>query len=96
MSINHVRIYKDGITKRCSDILGNNVYLTNGQGCDTIWFKTVKAAQRAFKKDGVKTGHDFFDCSKCGCHYSITEKGFRFYPQYACRTVTEEYAKKFE
>jgi hypothetical protein len=84
-------IFRD--TNICDD---HNVYLSNGQGCGTIWFKTVGQARGALEKDGIKDGRDLFDCSKCACHYSASDKKQKNYPFHACTEAKEEYAKKFE
>jgi len=81
--------------KKDLNVYGDNVYLGNGQGCDTIWFKTVPQARKALERDGIKTGHDLCDCSKCGCHYSFQSPGWKKYPQHACSAAKEEYANQF-
>jgi len=71
-------------------------YLTNGEGCGAIWFKDLGSAIKALAKDGIKTGRDLFDCTKCSCHYSFGTKEHKKYPEFACKKVKEEYAKSFE
>jgi hypothetical protein len=39
-----VKTYSDGIS-RDAQIYGDNVYFSEGQGCDTIWFTTVPEAR---------------------------------------------------
>ena len=72
---------KDKIRKD-NAVSGNNTYLGNGQGCDTIWFKDVETACRALAQDGIKTGCDLVDYSQ--------------YPEFVCATAKKEYAKSFE
>lgn len=94
----NVRVYEgDGFpiymaTNICE---GNKFYLTNGQGCDTIWFKNVAAARRSFKIHGIKTGRDLYDCARCACHYSVLDKKSKKYPSHACSELKELYAKQF-
>lgn len=71
-------------------------YLTNGMGCDTIWFRDKKTAHKALMADGVKTGHDFDLCDKCQCHFSINDPNWKKYKPYVCKKAKIEYAKKFE
>ena len=74
----------------------HKTFLTNGQGCQTIWFRNAAAAWKAFEKDGVKTGRDLFDCAKCACHYSSGNAKQRTVPFYACEKVKAKYAARFE
>ncbi len=72
-------------------------YLTNGQGCGTIWFKNVSAAKKALIADGCKTGRDFGVCDQCQFHYSFADKAnWNKYPPHVCTDKKDEYAKKFE
>ena len=86
----HGTVYKD--TAICEE----HAFLSNGQGCDTIYFKSVPLARKALKKDGVKSGRDFFDCTKCGCHYSHGSRQHEKYPEHACHDLKCQYAKSFE
>ena len=49
MGIHHIRDYKDNISKDF-DVLGDNIYFDNGQGCGTIWFKTIEEARKFIAK----------------------------------------------
>src|SRR5574344_2793095 len=77
--------YYDNEIQRASGFFDENgnpdpycVYADSGQGCRTVWFKSVEAARRAIlSEEGLKHGYDLFDCTKCGCHYSITQDGFK-------------------
>jgi len=92
-----IQYFDNGIIKKDTRICDDaKIYLTTGQGCETIWFKTVTAARKALEHDGIKTGRDLFDCTKCGCHYSIKNNYFRKYPMHACSKVKEKYAEQFE
>lgn len=74
-----------------------NVYVTDGQGCSTVWFKSVNAARKAVQsEEGIKHGYDLFDCNKCACHYSVSDKRFKIYPMHACSDAKLAYAKSFE
>ena len=95
MGIGTLTIYKDDI-KKYWPIYGNNVYLTNGQGCHTVWFPTVPVARKALKKDGIITGKDLADCSKCQCHYSYSDPIHDTLEPHICRQAKEDYAKDFE
>lgn len=87
--------YKNNIT-RDPHIPEPNIYLGNGQSCRTIWFKTVKQARAALKKDGVITGVDLADCTKCSCNYPWGTKELEKYPEYLCRKAKEKYADQFK
>ena len=96
--------YYDNEIKRASGFFDENgnpdpycVYADSGQGCRTVWFKSVSAARRAIlSEEGLKHGYDLFDCTKCGCHYSVTQEGFKKYPMHACSDTKMAYAKSFE
>lgn len=91
-----IRIYKDNI-KRDFSVLGNNVYLGNGQSCGTIWYRSVPIARKALKATNkIVSGADMVDCKKCRCNYSITDSNYYRYPEFICKKAKEDYAKKFE
>lgn len=73
-----------GISKD-TNVCGDNVYIENGQGCGTIWFKNVKEATEFLKKYGMISGLDSGLCKECSCHYSIADKNHKKYPKFACR-----------
>jgi hypothetical protein len=64
-----------------------------GQGCGTIWFRSLAAAKQALMKEKncAKTGHDLADCNKCGCHKP--QAGFK---PCICLDAKHEYAVSFE
>lgn len=80
--------YGNGIF-RDTNIIGNNVYLAapgRGQGCDTIYFKTVAQAEKFIKKYGLINGHAAGVCDQCKCHYSYRTKEWKNAPfEYACK-----------
>ena len=91
-----IRIYNDDI-KRDFAVLGNNVYLENGQGCGTIWYKTVPIARKALKSSSkIVSGRDLADCNKCRCHYSIVHEDYLKFDEFICAKAKADYAKKFE
>jgi len=90
-----IQIFNDGIAKD-TNVLGNNTYLDNGQGCGTIWFKNVPSARKALNRDGVKSGRDLFDCTECSCHYSNSDKNYSNYPDHACKQAKKDYAQQFD
>jgi hypothetical protein len=94
--VSMIQDFKDGIHKDLSVLDPYNVYIGNGYGCGTIWFKNVKAARKALDKDGIKTGRDLVDCKKCACKYSLYSKEHKEYPVYLCFDAKEAYAKSFE
>ena len=90
-----IATYKDDISRDFS-IFGNCVYLGNGQGCGTIWFKSVPIARKALLRDGIKTGADLCDCSRCACHYSISDPIQRIFRFHICIPLKKKYAQSFE
>jgi len=85
----------DEVINRDSNVYGDNVYLGNGQGCGTIWFKNVKSARKALSQDGIKTDSDLADCTKCSCRYSHGTKEWKKYPEYLCHPLKKQYANQF-
>ena len=79
-----VRTYKDNIHKDTNICDSEKVYFSNGQGCDTIWFKTIKEAREFIEKHGRINGHTAGLCEKCSCHYSYQTKEWKKYPEYSC------------
>ena len=77
-------------------VYGSNVYLGNGQGCGTIWFKNISAARKALFKDGIKSGADLCNCKKCNCRYSVFDPRYEKHPAHICSNDKEDYARKFE
>lgn len=80
--------YSHGI-KRDPDVHGSNVYYGTGQGCGTIWLKSVAEAKAFIAKNGYISGENSGQCNKCGCHYSYGSKEWGKYPEFACREWKE-------
>lgn len=74
----------DGDIARDTNVLGENVYYDNGQGCGTIWFKTVGDARKFIAKYGRISGQDSGLCKKCQCHYSKDTHGWNIYKPWVC------------
>lgn len=69
--------YDNGIC-RDTNVLGNNVYMDNGQGCGTVWYSSVKQAAIVFEiYEGAPSGHDANLCHMCKCHYSINDPKYK-------------------
>ena len=91
-----LRTYPDEIYRDTNVVGHYNVYLGNGQGCGTIWYKSVASARRAkFASNCIISGRDLVDCRCCTCHYApnaapITAKEF------LCREAKRRYAAIFE
>ena len=88
----HGDIYKDNAI--CDDEY--KTYLSNGIGCDTIWYKNKRAAIRAIIANGRRTGHYFNLCDKCQCHFSINDPKWKKSKPYLCHQAKMDYAKQFE
>ena len=76
---------------RDTNVLGDRYYLTNGQGCGTIWFASLAEARRfraifGNNADGYHSGI----CERCACHYSISDPEQAKYPEFACFAWKEE------
>ncbi len=77
--------YSDNIC-RDTNVSKDQVYVDNGQGCSTVWYKSVPACRALLKNLGRSPdGRDIELCLVCGCSYSITEKGYDMYPQHVCK-----------
>lgn len=88
--------YKGCCIKRDTNVCDYyQYYLSEGQGCGTIWFRSFTAAAYALKQDGVKTGQDLFDCTKCSCHYSNRDPEQKKYRFHSCKNAKRKYADKF-
>lgn len=79
-----IRETKDGIAKD-SSVYGDNVYIMNGQGCATVWYKNVHCARAIVNNLGrIPSGRDAKLCKVCQNHYSAFQKGYSKYPPMAC------------
>ncbi len=88
--------YGDGIF-RDTNVIGDNVYLAKpgrGQGCDTIWFETVRQAREFIKRHGLINGHAARVCAQCKCHFGFNTKEWKNAPfEQACKDWKEKIAK---
>lgn len=84
-----IQEYKDDIN-RDYNIHDKNVYFGNGQGCGTIWFKSVPDARKFINEYGYLSGFDSKLCKKCQCHYSIDNKEYNKYSKFACEQWKEQ------
>lgn len=81
--------YKDNIS-RDNDVLGDQVYFDNGQGCGTIWFKSVPEARKFIAKHGRIGGYHSGLCVKCQCHYSIRDREHKKFKPWICNEWAEK------
>ena len=84
-----IREYNDDIC-RDYNVLNKNVYFKPGQGCGTIWFNSVPNAREFINEYGHLSGQDSKLCKKCQCHYSINDKEYDKYPEFACKQWKEQ------
>jgi len=71
-----------------------NVYIeTGGQGCNTIWFKTVPQAQKFIDKYGFGLSVPKELCLKCQSHYSVNDPKHKFMVDFNCESWKENIAK---
>ncbi len=68
-----------------TNVYGNNFYFGNGQGCGTLWFKTLQQVKDFIAEQGRISGHDSGFCEKCNHHYSFGTKEYKKYPPLACK-----------
>lgn len=61
------------------------VYYSNGEGCGTIWFKTVADARRFKDHYGRLSGKTSGLCVHCQYHYSYGTMEYRYLPGLLCR-----------
>ncbi|WP_202320375.1 hypothetical protein [Archaeoglobus neptunius] len=105
MGISKIRNYKPhrGVPiSRDLSAYGKQVYLGNGQGCDTFWFGNIEEARKfidAFydRIDVHKKGLGLILeelCRRCQNHYSPHSKEYRKYKPFACRKFKEELTTK--
>lgn len=84
----------DGGISRDTNVLGENVYYDDGQGCGTIWFKSVEEARKFIAKHGRISGQDSGLCKNCQHHYSHGTKGWNTYKPWACHRWAKKLKKK--
>jgi len=82
---------------------GEQVYIGNGQGCGTFWFKNVKDAHRFIDKyrnemDVTPLGAVSLIpgeiCKRCKSYYSFGTKEWEKAIDYACKDYKEKLKKK--
>ena len=78
------------------DVLGDNTYIGNRQGCGTVWFKDVPTARKALIQDGGISGKDLVHCRFCNGYYSTNDPMYEKYPDHLCSKTKEKYAEHFE
>lgn len=85
--------YGDDI-HRDTNVSGDNVYVDNGCGCNTVWYKSVPACRALLRHLGrVPDGHDLGLCELCSCSYSVVQKGNKAYPEFVCKSYKEGLSK---
>ncbi len=71
-----------------TNVYGENVYIGNGQGCGTFWFKSVEHARKYLDRFGMPKIPKVL-CEKCSCHYSYGTREYKKYPEYNCNEFIE-------
>jgi len=81
-------IYKD------TNVYGASVYAGNGgQGCETVWFRTVARACAVVKELGkVPSGRDAGLCSGCQNHFRYGSEAWKRATPYACKAYKAQIA----
>lgn len=79
---------------RDTNISGDQVFYSPGQGCGTIWFKTVKEARKFVNEYEDISGSDLGLCEKCRNHYSSSSKEYNFFPENVCHEAIEALKKR--
>ena len=78
---------------------GGNVYIGNGQGCSTFWFKDIEKAKRFIDKFRSKMRITDLSCvmglipkklcQNCKCHYSYMTKKWQKSNDWNCKIYKE-------
>lgn len=72
-----IQEFRDGVCKDLN-VLGDNTYIDNRQGCETIWFKNVPEARQFLDSELLNPynfdGHDSGLCNCCRCAVSSFNK----------------------
>lgn len=85
-----VSIYRD------YNVVGEQVYIGNGQGCRTFWFKDVAQAKKfiAQYREQIKiTVYGLIPkdiCKKCKAHYSYNSPEWLKHKDFNCKEFKEE------
>lgn len=72
-----------------------NVYYEGlaGQGCGTVWFKSVNHANAVIKKFGQVPEVPKELCLKCKSHYSISDPKYKFMFDFNCENWKDDIVK---
>lgn len=97
--------YKGVLISKDYNIADNEqVYIGNGQGCSTFWFKDIEEARKFIDK--YKSKIEVWDtriigglipkklCLNCKCHYSYQTKKWYKAKDFNCRAFKEELKKQ--
>ena len=110
MSIFKIRSYKKykgvGIYRDPNIYGEEQVYIGNGQGCDTFWFKNVKQAQKFIDKYRDRIQVNDFEivsglipkelCKKCKGHYSYQTEEWKKCKDNVCEEYKERLKKEMK
>ena len=84
---------------------GEQVYIGNGQGCGTFWFKNIEKAKKFIDEFRDKMDIDYLGgvslipgklCKKCKNYYSVGTKEREKAKDYVCGEYKEELKAKVE
>jgi hypothetical protein len=82
-----------GVSKDLN-VLGDNTYLDNGQGCGTIWFKNVPEARKFLDSNLLNPwnfdGQDSGLCNCCRCSVSNLDPEYKKREDFMCREWKED------
>jgi len=98
--IDHIREYKPyrgiPIARDFNVADEQHVFIGNGIGCHTFWFRDVKDAKKFIDKYysqirdvDLKSLIPKSVCEKCQCHYSSFSKEYKKYIPYNCKKWKE-------
>jgi len=99
MGISKIRLYGEykgiPIFRDYNVVDEEQVYIGNGQGCDTFWFKSVRDAKRFIDKYRDKMKPNAFGlgliprslCMKCRSHYPFGTEEWKRYPDNVCEEL---------
>lgn len=86
MGIGKTKITEDGIVRYYNIVDDKQVFVANGMGCDTVFYKSVPEARALINHLGrIPNGRDANLCKVCQNHYSPTEAGYKLFPPMACK-----------
>lgn len=102
MGIDRIKTYPDykGVMiSKDYNVYGENVYIGNGQGCATFWFKDAEEARKFIDcyRDKIKVneggGVNIIPpelCQKCKCHYSYLTPAWKKAKDRVCTNYKRE------